>query len=100
MTYVPDGFSLNDAPLIMETTQFYDYINADTGASLSISIDMADDVAKGVDAENAEYKQNPTSFVSEKDGYVILVVQKGSNIIEVVGQIPKEEAVKIVKGVK
>lgn len=100
VTYVPNGFSLNDTPLIMETTQFYDYINADTGESLSISIDIADGVGKGVDVENAEYKQNPTSFVSEKDGYVILVVQKGIHIIEVVGQIPKEEAVKIVEGVK
>ena len=100
ITYVPDGFSLNSEPIIMETMQFYDYINPDTGAILSISIDIADGVEKGVDVENAEYKQNPTSFVSEKNGYVILAARKNSYIIEVVGKITKEEADKIIEGVK
>ena len=95
VSYVPDGFVLVDE-IVLEETKMFLYSGEDEKI-LTVSVETGNQ-SKGVDIENAEYKQNPENFIVQKGDCVILIAYKQNITIEVVGQITKEQAVKILDG--
>ncbi len=97
LNYMPDGYKLVNV-IMDEDIKFYKLKKLNNDLSICLQL-TENGTKKGVDIEDAEFVRSPEKFVIEKDDGVMLIVQIKNISVEIVGNIDKADAVKIVNNI-
>lgn len=97
LNYMPDGYKLVNV-IMDEDIKFYKLKKLNNDLSICLQL-TENGTKKGVDIEDAEFVRFPEKFVIEKDDGVMLIVQIKNISVEIVGNIDKADAVKIVNNI-